>query len=85
MLTFSPDFEGDGGFGFGDVICYSGNYDRAYAFHYASFPQLGRGNVRTEIAVENSYFSTFSTGFSTRVFHRGGEEKYALLIYITQL
>ena len=85
MPTFSPDFAGDGGFKTGDVICYRGNYDRAYASGYAGFPQPGGDLAKTEIAVENSYFSTFSTGFSTGVFHRAGEGAYALLIYITQL
>ena len=84
MPTFSRNFAMACGGECGDVICYGENYDGAYAFDYASFPQLGRGKSKMEIAVENSYFSTFSTELSTRVFHRLVEEQYALWINITQ-
>ena len=36
-----------------------------------TFPQDGRFFQRSEIPVDNSEFSTFSTEFSTGVFHRG--------------
>jgi hypothetical protein len=35
-----------------------------------SFPQIPADFPKGQITVENSYFSTFSTPFSTRVFHR---------------
>ena len=38
-----------------------------------TFPQDGRFFQRSEIPVDNSEFSTFSTGFSTTLIHRGCE------------
>ena len=54
MSTFSLNFARLCMAQFGDVICYSGNYARAYALEYASFPQLGPGKPKEEIPVENS-------------------------------
>ena len=39
-----------------------------------SSPQDVQGREESEIPVDNSEFSTFSTGFSTGVFHRVAEE-----------
>ena len=47
-----------------------------------SFPQKGAKTAKQEITVENSYFSTFSTDFSTTVFHRRERAVYTFAIYI---
>ena len=49
-----------------------------------SFPHCERNLKRREIAVENSYFSTLSTWFSTRVFHSYPQLLTALWVHITR-
>ena len=56
--------------GSGDVTCPSSTVGGCYAELYAVFPQACDVFVNSEIPVDNWEFSTFSTDFSTRVFHR---------------
>ena len=57
----------------GDVTPPFASIGSGYANRYAEFPQLAVKNESAGIPVENSEFSTFSTSFSTGVFHRDGE------------
>ena len=57
----------------GDVTRPFPNFLRKYAKLYSAYPQDGDKFQRGEIPVDNSEFSTFSTGFSTTLIHRGCE------------
>ena len=54
----------------GDVTCLRAYIPGQYTRRYAVFPQAGGIFINSEIPVDNWEFSTFSTDFSTRVFHR---------------
>ena len=54
----------------GDVTCSQSTVPGRYAEPYAVFPQVQGIFLNSEIPVDNWEFSTFSTDFSTRVFHR---------------
>jgi len=47
------------------------------------FPHPAAGLQTNRIPVENSHFSTFSTAFSTGVFHSPGNENIHFWVYIT--
>ena len=57
----------------------SGLYAPAYA---SPRPRLGK-TEKGKIAVENHDFSTLSTDFSTKVFHRGFPQNLCILVYIS--
>jgi len=67
--TFSPVFAWKFLSCSGDVTCRRGGWDGFMHRCMRFFPQGRRLGGKREIPVENSYFSTFSTGFSTGVFH----------------
>ena len=46
------------------------------------YPHPGSGRETAGIPVENEHFSTFSTDFSTEVFHRGVETNMHSAVYI---
>ena len=83
VLTFSPAFDGKKFHGAGDVTCSGGLREGDYAEKYAGSPQGKADFGKGEIAVDNSHFSTFSTGFSTRVIHNSQGCGYPLWINIT--
>ena len=83
VLTFSPGFDGKKFHAPGDVTPADRAAEEDYAEKYAGSPQGGCEKRNSEIAVDNSYFSTFSTGFSTRVIHSTQDCGYPLWINIT--
>jgi hypothetical protein len=68
--TFSASFDGRFPDASGDVTIREPLQTEIMAYTGAIFPQAEARLERGEIPVENSYFSTFSTSFSTGVFHR---------------
>ena len=66
MIKFVSKISDEGG----DVTCVSSTVGGCYAELYAVFPQAWSVFLNSEIPVDNWEFSTFSTDFSTRVFHR---------------
>ena len=65
----------------GDVTRLPFHYDGVYTKVYAGFVQRCFGK-RAGFLVENLNFSTFSTGFSTKVFHSPYSVEYAVSVYI---
>ena len=69
--TFSAYFYGKAGISGGDVTRPERMLPGIYAWIY-SLPAAKKGQgQRSEISVDNSKFSTLSTGFSTMVIHSG--------------